>query len=176
MWHRFYLLWMEPRPINLINYFKKSDLMNKSQNSFLIISMNLLILSAYRYKSIITTTVMMLHYQFHCLFIITICHFCAWKSVLFLFQHLEQNAVWHSFLPPLLFSQQVLSFICHHLSSLIPSFSLVSFHSLEWFGLHHAPSIQIWNASLEKGDTPTLSSLSLTSTVPYKGKPHISVF
>lgn len=59
-------------------------------------------------------------------------------------------------------------------------FSPLSFHSLGWVSHHfgHAPSILIWNTSLEKrGKLKILWSLSLSliTTFPSIGKPQISV-
>lgn len=115
---------------------------------------------------------MISHYQFHCLFIITISHFGAWKSVSCFFWGGEEKNV---------FRHKFSKFSLFHLSVflLIPCSSPLPFHILEWlsrrFNLRHAPSSQIWNSSLKEGDTQSLSSLSLITTFPSIGKPQISV-
>jgi len=123
--------------------------------------MNLLVSSSWRYKSIISTTevVMMAHYQFHRAFIITINH--VWASP----PTRGANAVCP---PP---SSILTSYICYRLFfSSAPSH--LSFYSLA--GLERRfSSRQIWGASSFKLHPFSFLS-SLITTFPSKRKHHIS--
>lgn len=102
------------RRINLISGRKEGRIAWKSQDSFLLINSNPLPSSAWRWKSI-TTAVMMVHYQFHWLCIITVSHFFVHENLscsLFVFYF------GHRLKFPLLFSQQVVFSATFCLSSL----------------------------------------------------------
>lgn len=136
MWHGFYSLWMEfsstrgNRPINLISGRKEGRIAWKSQDSFLLINSNPLPSSAWRWKSI-TTAVMMVHYQFHWLCIITVSHFFVHENLSCSFFYFG-----HRLKFPLLFSQQVVPLSVYPLFSPPSRLNLISvpfrFASASW--------------------------------------------
>lgn len=83
------------RRINLISERMEGRIAWKSQDSFLLINSNPLPSSAWRWKSI-TTAVMMVHYQFHWLCIITVSHFFVHENLSCSFLFLTLGTVWNS--------------------------------------------------------------------------------
>lgn len=83
------------RRINLISGRMEGQIAWKSQDSFLLINSNPLPSSAWRWKSI-TTAVMMVHYQFHWLCIITVSHFFVHENLSCSFLFLTLGTVWNS--------------------------------------------------------------------------------
>lgn len=117
--------------------------------------------------------VMMVHDQFHRLFIITVRHFWARISVL----HLEQNTVWRSSPPsPSSVSKSSLSFVTVFLLILSSLFSQP--YSFEWlshrFTVYVIPDHSDLKNIFEKGELYPLCHLSLiTTTFSSNRKPQI---